>query len=177
MSNKLHRAILIIVSIAIIPAIAFAATLRITGGTLTLPSGIVADDAVATGAAIQTSKMQHVQEAFTNFDLAIGGTPATKEQIIFVAPTAGIIHGFHWMLYDTGTSTSIAWDLKKNGTTVLSGAGSSTHSDADKLVKDGTISVTTFTTGDILSVSMTVSSATGAVGPASWADLETANPW
>lgn len=151
------------------------ASFKITGGTLTLPSGIVTDDSVAAG-AIDADKLQHAYKKGTNFDLAVGGTPVTREETIFVASTAGVIRGFHFTLTDTGTNTSIAWDLKKNGTTVLSGAGSSTHADADRQVKDGTLSVTTFVADDHFTAVMTVTSATGAVGPFAWADFEETAP-
>ena len=160
----------------LVPAIALGATFKITGGTITYPSGTITDDAISATAAIAVDKLQHIHKPGTNFDLAVGGTPVTREETVFVASTAGTIHGFHWLLTDTGSSTSIAWDLKKNGTTVLSGAGSSTHSDSDGTVKDGSLSVLTFAANDRFTISMTVSSATGAQGPFAWADLEEAAP-
>jgi len=80
------------------------------------------------------------------------------------------------MLTDTGTSTNIAWNLKKNGTTVLSGTNTSTHADSDGQVKDGTLSVTAFNPDDRFTIAMTVTSATGAVGPYAWVDLEESAP-
>ena len=106
--------------------------------------------------------------------MAIGGTPVTREETVFVASSAGTIRGFHYTLTDSGTSTSIAWDLKKNGTTVLSSPGSSVHGDGDRVVEDGALSVTTFAADDHLSISMTVTSATGAVGPFAWVVVEEA---
>lgn len=152
------------------------ATFKLSGGTLTLPTGCITDDTISNTAAIASAKLQHVYKCGTNFDLAVGGTPATREETVFVASGAGTIRGFHFMLTDTGTSTSIAWDLKKNGTTVLSGTGSSTHSDTDGQVKDGTLSVTTFVADDRFTIVMTVSSATGAVGPFAWGEFEEAAP-
>lgn len=175
MNRKLKVTYWLLLALAL-PCLLSAATFKITGGTLTLPSGIVTDDTVATAAAIDVDKLQHLYKCGTNFDLAVGGTPVTREETVFVASGAGVIRGFHYTCTDTGTSTSIAWDLKKNGTTVLSGAGSTTHSDTDRQVKDGTLSVTTFAADDHFTIVMTVSSATGALGPFAWAEFEEAAP-
>ncbi len=165
------RRLYYVLVILLVPTLLFGATARWTGGTFTLGSGSVTDDSVADDAAISVHKVQQFMEPGTSFGLAVGGTPVTREETVFVASTSGSITGFHWMLTDTGTSTSIAWDLKKNGTTVLASPGSSTHADADGLVKDGTLSVLTFNADDRFTISMTVSSATGATGPRAWADL------
>lgn len=146
--------------------------MRITGGTLTLDAGSVSNDAIATSAAIDADKMQHCYKPGTNFGFAIGGTPTTREEIVFVASQAGTVRAFNCLLNDTGTSTSIAFDLKKNGTTMLSAAETITHSDADRSVQTPTLSVTTFAADDVLSISMTVSSSTGAQGPYAWIELE-----
>lgn len=148
------------------------ATLRISGGTITLPSGTITDDAISTTAAIDVDKLQVLFKPTTNLGFAIGATPTAREEIIFIASTAGVIRGFHAGLNDTGTSTSITFDLKKNGTTVLSSVITVTHSDADKTVKDGTLSVTSYAADDVLSVAMAVSSSTGAQGPFAFAELQ-----
>jgi hypothetical protein len=165
----------ILLALVLLPVLC-GATFRITGGTLVLPSGCVVDDAISTTAGIDADKMEHVYKAGTNFDLAVGGTPATREETVFIASTSGVIRGFHFSLTDTGTNTSIAWEFKKNGTTVLSGAGSSTHSDTDRQVKDGSLSVTTFAADDHFTIAMTVTSATGAVGPFAWAEFQETAP-
>ena len=160
----------------LVPAIAWGVNFKITGGTITYATGSITDDAIANTAAISADKLKHIFKPGTNFDLAVGGTPVTREETVFVASTSGTIRGFHYLLTDTGTTTSIAWDLKKNGTTVLSGTGSSTHSDTDGSVEDGTLSVTSFVADDRFTIVMTVTSATGAQGPFAWADLEESAP-
>lgn len=145
---------------------------RWTGGVLTLEAGSVSNETVATSAAIDADKMQHCYKPGTNFGFAIGATPTTREEIVFVASQAGTVRAFNCLLNDTGTSTSIAFDLKKNGTTMLSAAETITHSDADKSVQTPSLSVTTFAADDVLSISMTVSSSTGAQGPYAWIELE-----
>jgi hypothetical protein len=145
---------------------------RWTGGTFTLEAGVVTNESIASGAGIDADKMQHTYKPGTNFGLVIGGTPTTREEIVFVASQAGTIRGFNALLNDTGTSSNITFDLKKNGSTVLSGVVTITNATADRSVQAGTLSATTFAADDVFSISMAVSSSTGAQGPFAWIELE-----
>ena len=145
---------------------------RWTGGTFTLEAGTVVNESVASGAAIDADKMQHVYKPGTNFGFVIGGTPTTREEIVFTASQAGTIRGFGCLLNDTGTSSSITFDLKKNGTTMLSSVVTITNAIADRAVQAGTLAVTSFAADDVLSIAMAVSSSTGAQGPFAFIELE-----
>jgi hypothetical protein len=145
---------------------------RWTGGTFTLEAGVVTNESIASGAGIDADKMQHTYKPGTNFGLVIGGTPTTREEIVFVASQAGTIRGFNALLNDTGTSSNITFDLKKHGSTVLSGVVTITNATADRSVQAGTLSATTFAADDVFSISMAVSSSTGAQGPFAWIELE-----
>lgn len=145
---------------------------RWTGGTLTLEAGVIVNESIASSAAIDADKMQHVYKPGTNFGFVIGGTPTTREEIVFVASQAGTIRGFGCLLNDTGTSTNVTFDLKKNGTTMLSSVVTITNATVDKAVQAGILSTTTFAADDILSIAMAVSSSTGAQGPFAFIELE-----
>jgi len=149
--------------------------LRIVGGELTLPTQIITDPFVASNAAIGTEKLKHSYKPSTTFNSAIGDAPATREEIVMVATSAGTIKGFHAMLNVTGSSTDIDFDLKLNGVTVLSSVVNITNTDADGLVKDGVLSTTAFTIDDIFSISMAVTTNTGASGSFAWIDIEEDN--
>lgn len=148
--------------------------MRWNGGTVTFGENEVPASAIAGSASspVDCDKLQHLRRPGTNFGFVIGGTPTTREEIVFVAATAGTIRGFHALLNADGSSTSIAFDLKKNGTTVLSSPITITNTTGDRTVADGTLSVTTFAADDVLSIAMTVSSSTGAQGPYAWAEIE-----
>lgn len=174
-SNLKRFAIAAIVALVVLPA-AMAATFRLSGGTLILPTACITDDAVSPTAAISAGKLLHSQKPSTNFQFVIGGTPTTKEETVFVASTAGTISGFHCFQTDTGTAASIAYDFKKNGTTVLSSAVTIANTDTDGQIKDGVLATTTFAPGDKFTISMTVSTSTGATGPFAWGELVESAP-
>ena len=141
-------------------------------GTFDLGAGAILDRHVAASTKLDADKLQHLYKPRTNFDLAIGGTPASREEIVFVASTAGTIRGFHCLLNADGSSTDIDFDLKVNGVSVLSAAVNITHASGDGVVQDGTISSATIAAGDIISIEMAVTSATDAEGPYAWAEIE-----
>ena len=145
---------------------------RWTGGVLTIDSGSVTNESVASSAALDADKMQHCYKPGTCFGFAIGGTPTTREELVYVASQAGTIRAFNALLNVDGSSTSITFDLKKNGTTMLSSVVTVTSSTGDRVPVSGTLSSTTFAADDVLSISMTVSSSTGAQGPYAWIELE-----
>jgi hypothetical protein len=141
-------------------------------GTLQLDAGSVEDQHISSGTKIDADKVQHLYRASTNFDLAIGATPVAREEIVHVCMVAGTIRQFAALCNDTGTSASVTFDLKKNGTTVLSSVVTITNATADKAVVDGTLSSTTVAVGDVLSIALAVSSSTGMQGPFAWCTIE-----
>ncbi len=126
---------------------------------------------------ISVDKVAPLFTPSTNLGFAIGATPTTREEILYVAKGAGTIRGFHALLNVDGSSTGITVDLKKNGTTVISAPVALTDSTGDRVSVAGTITVPAFVAGDVLSVAMIVTTSTGAQGPHAWAVLtETAVP-
>ena len=144
---------------------------RITG-TIQLDAGSVEDQHISSGTRIDADKQQHLYRASTNFDLAIGATPVAREDIVFVCEVAGTIRQFAALCNDTGTAASVTFDLKKNGTTVLSSVVTITNATGDKAVIDGTLSATTLAVGDVLSIALAVSSSTGMQGPFAYCTIE-----
>ncbi len=144
-------------------------------GTLSLDAGSIIESNISSSTRIDADKMQHVYKPWTNFATAIGSAPSTREEMVFVATQTGTIRGFHAVCNDTGSSSSMTFDLKKNGTTCLSSVITITDSTTDKQTQDGTLSVTSFVAGDILSIAITVSSSTGVQGAFAWADVEENN--
>lgn len=145
---------------------------RWTGGAFTPDKDSIGNNEWNPNDPLDVDNSEHLYKPGTNFDLAIGGTPVAREEIVFVASTAGVIRAFHCLLNDTGTSTDVDFDLKINGTTALTGVVNITHADSDGLVKDGTLSTTALSADDIVSISLAVTSSTGAQGPFAWVEIQ-----
>ncbi|NBW11006.1 MAG: hypothetical protein EBR82_23545 [Caulobacteraceae bacterium] len=141
-------------------------------GTLQVDAGAIGNQEISSSAAIDTSKMQHLYRRATGFGLAIGATPTTREEVVFVAETAGSVQQFAAMCNDSGTSASVTFDLKKNGVSILSSVVTITHSTGDRVVVDGTLASTALAAGDVLSIALTVSSSTGMQGPFAWVTVK-----
>jgi hypothetical protein len=138
----------------------------------TQPSSSVSDDSITATANIDADKMQHLYKPGTGFALAIGGTVATREEIVFVADTVGVIRGFHCTFNVGGTTGDSDFDLKVNGASVLSGVVNFDNGDADTSVKDGAISSPALAIDDIVSISVTRNSVHDGTGPYAWAVIQ-----
>lgn len=141
-------------------------------GQLNIGPGEVGDSEVASDADVAASKLEHRYKCGTNFDLAIGGTPVAREEIVFVAQVACTLKIFEAMLNDTGTSTDVDFDLKVNGSSVLSSTVNITNSNSDREVVEGTISSTALSAGDVVSIELATTSTTGAQGPFAWVTID-----
>jgi hypothetical protein len=137
-----------------------------------LGSGTVGDEQVKTDANIDADKLQHLYKVGSNFALAIGATPAAREEVVFVASGTASVRAFKCLLNVTGTTTDVGFDLKKNGTSILSAAVNITNAASDRAVQTGTISAASLTAGDVISLSLATTTTTGAQGPFAWVEIE-----
>jgi predicted RNA-binding protein len=141
--------------------------------TIMIPDGAFGDACWSADASkrLTAAKMELFTKAWSNFALAIGATPVAREEIVFVAQSAGSINRFAALLNDTGTATDCDFVLKKNGTTIMSSDLTITHATSDKVVVEGSLTSTTFVAGDVFSIQLVVNSSTGAQGPYAWAEF------
>lgn len=123
------------------------------------------DGDVSSGANISASKIQQQRVERTNFDLDRGDTPVAADKTLFVATSAGTLKSFNVMLADTGTTTDIDFDLKINGVSALTAVVNITNSETDDTLYSGTITTSSVSAGDVVSVDITVTTSTGAQGP------------
>lgn len=145
-------------------------------GTLSIggiiPPGSIGDNHFSNQPAdvLKVDKVSPVFAPECNFGGAIGATPTTKEEIKYTGKIGGTIRGFHAYLNACGSATSITFDLKKNGSTILTSVITITNATGNGVI----VSTTSFTSnlfsaGDIFSYSMAVTSSTGAQGANCWA--------
>jgi hypothetical protein len=139
---------------------------------INLDAASVKNQHIAPNAALDASKLQHVYKHGTDFGLKIGDTPVNAERTVFVASGAGTVSGFSALLTAVGTGTSIAFTLKKNGTSILTSDIVITNgSNTDRQVVPALISSAAFAAGDVFTIEETVSTSTGAQGPYAFASF------
>jgi len=142
-----------------------------SGGTLIPDAGSLTDQYIASNAAISVDKQQHAYKARTDFGAKIGDTPVTVEKIVHVASQAGTLRNFNAMLNVTGSASSMTFDLKKNGVSVLTSVITLTNTNSNRQVVTVVPATVAFVAGDVLSIALTVTTSTGAQGPFAWASL------
>ena len=145
----------------------------LNGASISLDPGSVRNQEISSlpANAIQYFKLQPWVKAATRFATAIGGTPSSYEEIVYVASGAGSILGFHAKLNAAGGSTAVVVDVKKNGTSISTSTisiGNTTN------VVDGTVSTANFAAGDVISLAIS-GTFTGAQGPYAWVSLYETN--
>ena len=131
----------------------------------------IVDQDISRSAAINAACTQHAYKPNSRGNVAIGATPVTYEEIIYAATGVATVAGFHAMLNACGSATSITVDLKKNGVSILTSVITLANTTGNKVFVDATIASPTLAAGDILSVSWTVSTSTGAQGPFAYASI------
>lgn len=157
-------------------------------GTVSANSLIPSDGTVTNAKISATSttpvdadKLEHITRIPVDFGIAATAAPAADvEKIVYRANGAAVIRSVKAILFDTGTTSDVKFDLKKataGSTTknsVLSATINFTHADTDNTAKSGTLSSSTLTTGDTLVAVMDYTSATGVAGPALFIEIDEA---
>lgn len=125
---------------------------RLIAGQFSPPSQCVVADSIQAAAGVEASKLEHQYEPVFSQE---GGTNAAAEvRVVHVVKgaTADIV-SFHAGSVVAATSTGTCTvDLKKNGTTVLSGVITLDSTNTAYVVEAGTLSVTTAVAGDVFTV-------------------------
>jgi hypothetical protein len=132
----------------------------------TIQAGTIVNTDIATSAGISASKLQHQQMAVANFELGDTGTPVVSDQTLLNASSAITIREVKAWLVDSGTTTDIDFDLEVDGASVLTGDINIVHGTGDQVSVSGTISSASVSSGSVITaVIKTVTSSTGATGP------------
>lgn len=133
---------------------------RVLAETISVDSPAWDDGDIAANAAIDAGKLDHEhrptisQEATAN---AVAGT-----YIVHTARAAGSIEAFECGLVtppDTASGSggrTAIFDLKKNGTTVLSGPVTLNSTNTAYIVAAGSLSVLSYVDGDVITVAITL---------------------
>jgi hypothetical protein len=125
------------------------------------------DVSVQSGDYIKASNLEFAFSKIDDFNLSALDTPVNKTVISRIANNPGTLKSFAAMVHVPGSSASVTVDLKKNGVSVLASPITITNATTADTLVAGSISTPSFTTGDVFTVVLTVSSSTGMTGVAS----------
>lgn len=138
--------------------------LRITGNlscyTFSPPDGSIDNAAIEAAAGIAATKLEHQYQPV--FAQANSTATAETRALHVVYGTAGEVLAFRAgsIAKCTGDST-VTVDLKKNGSSILTGVITLDSGNTNRVVEAGTISSGALATGDLLEVVIAVSAGTG----------------
>lgn len=136
-----------------------------------LPAGSVSNREMSntSGNEVTVDKLWHVYKATERFGLKIGDTPTTQEPILFQADHAGKLgDAISASMNVAGSSASVSFDVKKNGTTVLSAAMVYVHGLGNRGQIAGAFAsaaAQSYAIGDVISCAVTATTTTGTQGP------------
>jgi hypothetical protein len=117
------------------------------------------------GTAILASDMGHSHQITYSQDAACPGAHDATEVLHVGCGTAGTVKSFSAGIVSPSTGNStIAVDLKLNGTTMLSAAISLTSTETAYELVHGVLSTTTIAAEDVLTVVVTVTEGSGTLG-------------
>lgn len=138
------------------------------GGGIGIPANTIVDAQVAPSAGIQASKV--IQQKHGREVQSGNATAVTKP--IHVAYGAGTVVAVRVgsVVAATGDSTATI-DVKKNGTTILSGAVVLDNANTAYISEAGTISVPSYDAGDVFTAVVTVSAGSGTLPTGLFVDV------
>jgi hypothetical protein len=141
---------------------------------LSAPAGCIADTNVATpatgAAGISTYKQNH-RERHRQVQAAGSAIVSQTTPACIVNGTDGLVISFKASVKTACVGgATVTFDLKKNGTSVLSAAISFSSSDSAGAVKTATISTASCVAGDLFEIVTTATAGGGTVGQESYAE-------
>ena len=138
----------------------------LSGVSITFDNNSIGNAPIMANAGIDASKLDHLHIQGTAFGLESTDTPATKRFVVHRARAAGTITACEALLFDSGTTTDVDFDLLVNNSSVLSAQINVVHGTGDRVAVAGTISSGALVAGDVVECQIaTVTSSTGAQGP------------
>lgn len=136
-----------------------AGSLRVSGA-MSIPNNAIGDEQVSILSPISADKLEH--RNVVNFSQVHGSAATAERRVVYCAHGAGTLDFAQAgvTVAAVGDST-VSVDVKKNGTTVLSGAIVLDNSNVAFTPEDGTISSAAYVAEDVFEVVVTVSAGTG----------------
>lgn len=121
-----------------------------------LPPNTITDAHISAGAAISPAKMGHRLEMTISQKLGVDAASEAHVAHVVYGTTGTLLAFRAGAVTPAGSATTVAVDLKKNGTSVLSSTITLNNSQAAYELVDGTISSQTVAADDVLTVHFTL---------------------
>jgi len=134
---------------------------NVGSSSMTLPSGTVTNNSIIALAGIQAEKLEHQHKIVYAQGSAVTAADARNPVFVVTGLTADIISIKAGSVAANVGDSTVAVDILKNGTTVLSGPISLDSGDAAYDLVSGTISVATLAQDDVLEVNIDATIGTG----------------
>ena len=135
----------------------------LTCRTFSPPSSCISDAAIAAAANIDADKLQHRWRAMLT--QVHGTAAATERSVVYYARTTGTVTSVKagTVVLNIGAAT-ITVDVKKNGTTILSGVITLDTANTAYIAEAGTITVPALVAADVLEVVVVATAGGGTLG-------------
>lgn len=121
---------------------------NIGGGTLSVPASTLTDAGVSASADITATKLE-MQKSFTYGQNGTASSVTVPIHSVYGATGAVVAIKAGSIVANIGAAT-VTVDLKKNGTTMLSGVITLDNANTARVAEAGTLSVTSLVAGDLL---------------------------
>jgi hypothetical protein len=137
-------------------------------GGVTLPKDSVTDTQVKAAAGIAANKTQIRQRK--TYAQPSADTAAAETRVVHVAKATGQLESFVAGLVTKCADGSVVnFDLKKNGTSILTSAVQLTDAQENYETVSGVIDTLSYVAGDVFEVTVTVDAGTGTLGKGAFA--------
>ena len=142
--------------------------------SMSIPSGAIGNAQVAAGANIDAAKLKHAHRANYAQESATNATAEARVVHVVVGATA-VVQAFKagCVVVAIGSATATV-DIKKNGTSILSGGTPITlnSSNTIRVPVSGTVTTTAAVAGDVFEVVITATSGGGTLAKGIFAALD-----
>lgn len=131
----------------------------LTAKTFSAPAGSITNAMVATGAAIDATKLVHRHAPF----YSISGTVATTTVVLHnvYGATATVVAAFAGSVVAAIGDSTVTVDIKKNGTTILTAVITLDSGNSAYVKESGTVTVPAGVAGDVYTAVITATAGTG----------------
>lgn len=143
---------------------------NLSAQTLTVPANAVTNSAIPSAANIDGYKLKHFHRQVYAQESAT--TAASESRVVHHCLASGTVTDFYvGSVVVNGGAATVAVDLKKNGSSILSSAVTLSSSNTARVAVAGSISSASVVAGDVLEVTITATAGGGTLAKGVFASV------